>query len=245
MKRTLLIVCDDAGFASVDRGIRRLAEETGVHLFADYMIEQEGAADRMKEMASVPNVSLGLHAELSGFPDDKRHYYGKELQGRGTSLGEQPEIQKQGIADTRRQVALFREISGRDPAHIGTHGNFHTDAQGHIMEWWKELMHDLFGEQAPPQQCACPIVRHHMYSWNIEPTARLPRTPEEFAQELRHLVAYHTLEFVLHPALPGAGDESLDMLFDAQMRIRDLEAAIEIIRSGVIEREGFMVASTV
>jgi predicted glycoside hydrolase/deacetylase ChbG (UPF0249 family) len=241
MQRSLHIVCDDSGFASVDRGILHLARETGVPLCADYMIEQEGAVERARAMRTESNVSIGIHFELFGMPDGVRHRRGKELQKQGTSLGEQPEIQEQAIYDARRQIAVFRDALGKDPAHMGTHGDFHTDAHGKVMPWWDDLMQELFGEHQPPLQCSVPIIRHHLYSWNCEGTARAPRTPEEFAEELRKFSHHEVLEFVLHPALPHAGDASIDMLFTAEMRVRDVEAAIEILKSGVIEREGFTI----
>jgi predicted glycoside hydrolase/deacetylase ChbG (UPF0249 family) len=241
MTRSLLIICDDAGFASVERGILRLVRETGVPICADYMLEQDGAVERMRAMAMMPNVSIGLHAELLGSSDAERHVLGKKLQSEGSSLGLQPEIREQALRDTRRQVELFRKVMGRDPAHIGTHGNFHVDADGKILRWWEELMNDLFGEHAPPQQCAVPIIRHHMYSWNIEPTAREPRTPDEFRDELTKFSDHEAVEFVLHPAVPEPGDTSLDMLFTAEMRVRDVEAAIAILNSDAIARAGFSV----
>lgn len=100
-------------------------------------------------------------------------------------------------------------------------------------------MNELFDGNPPPMQLEMPHVRHNLYSWNTDAMRRNPRSPEEFAQELRSTPGHGPVEFVLHPALPEKGDASLNMLFDAQMRIFDLESAIEIIRSGVIERAGF------
>jgi predicted glycoside hydrolase/deacetylase ChbG (UPF0249 family) len=241
MPSLLILTCDDAGFASVDRGIRRLAEATGKPLCADYMILQEGAIERARAMRSVPNVSVGLHFELFGMPDADRHYLGKDVNKKGSSLSEQSEIQEKAIEDARHQLKVFRDALGSDPAHIGTHGNFHTNLSGEIQAWWMDLMHELFGEKVPPMQLEIPHVRHNMYSWNLEPTFRLPLTPEQFGEELRKRKDHKAVEFVLHPGIPEAGDPSIDMLFSAEMRVRDTEAAIAIVNSGVIEHEGFEV----
>lgn len=238
MQKKLIIVCDDAGFASVDRGIHTLADKTGKPLCADYLIEQEGAVESMKAMSTHPLVSIGLHFELFGMTDADRVALRDRLATKNTFLGAQPDIQERAKRDARRQLKLFRTTLGRDPAHIGTHGNFNTDAENRILPWWTELMEELFGAHVPPMQLQIPHVRHNLYKWNLPATARSPRTPEEFGKELQSMDG-NVVEFVLHPALPQPDDASLDMLFTGDMRIADLEAAILIINSGIIERSGF------
>ncbi len=237
--RPLIIACDDAGFASTDRGIRTLVEQTGVPVSAEYLIEQEGAVARAKAIATLGLVSRGLHFELFNISDADRVALTKELEGRGTSLGEQSYIRQQAEIDARRQLHIFQQELGVQPMHISTHGNFNLDAHGEVMQWWNDLMNELFDGNPPPMQLDLPHVRHNLYSWNTNAMRRDPRSPEEFAQELRAAPGHGPVEFVLHPALPQEEDASLNMLFDAQMRIADLESAINIIRSGVIERAGF------
>ena len=241
MPTPLILVCDDAGFASVDRGIRVLTQETGRPVSAEYMIEQDGAAERAQRMEGVSNVLRGLHFEWSGITDEARFRLAKELQRRGTSLGEQPDIRRRAVEDARRQLALFRTMLRTEPAHISTHGNFNADAHGNVMPWWKDLMDELFDGDVPPMQLDLPYVRHNLYSWNVPGTARPPRTPVEFSHELEKFRDRDAVEFVMHPALPQHGDASIDMLFTAEMRERDLLSAIRIIRSGVIERAGFAI----
>lgn len=237
-KKSLLIVCDDAGFASVQRGILAIADATGKPLCAEYLIMQEGAADRAKEMSSHPLVSVGLHFELSTIPDMRRVEITKELKARGTTLGEQADIQEQAAKDATKQLAIFRQAVGRDPAHISTHGDFNIDAFGTVMPWWNDLMHTLFDGNVPPMQLEHPHVRHNKYSWNLSTSAREPLTPDKF-ETLLHGQTSDIVEFVMHPALPEVGDDDLEMLFTADMRMRDTDAAIAIINSGCIERSGF------
>lgn len=242
MAKKLLIVCDDAGFASVDRGILRLVEATGVPVCAEYLIETDGATERAKEMRKNPLVSLGLHFELTGISDADRVAMSRELKAKGTTLGEQPDIRRKATDNARRQLERFRDATGRDPAHVSTHGDFNVDAAGAVMPWWHDLMHGFFGDAVPPMQLLIPHVRHNLFSWNLPATKRDPRTPDEFAQELKKQTA-DVVEFVLHPALPEPGDASIDMLFTAAMRVADLNAGIEVIKSGAIERAGFGIAT--
>lgn len=241
MTKRLLLVCDDAGFASVDRGIRALADATGKPLCAEYLISRPGAADRAKEMERHPLVAIGLHFELAGIDDAERVAMARELKARGTTLGEQEDIRRRALEDAVNQLSIFRQVIDHDPAHISTHGDFHIDADGNVMSWWTDLMNDLFGGNVPPMQLAHPHVRHNLYSWNADATKRPPRTPEEF-EALLYEQTSDIVEFVMHPALPEPGDEGLGMLFTADMRVTDLEAAIAIINSGAIERAGFEVS---
>ncbi|MEQ1830681.1 MAG: hypothetical protein ABL921_32315 [Pirellula sp.] len=216
-----------------------MVEQTGVPVTAEYLIEQEGAVARAKAIAALGLVSRGLHFELFHISDADRVALTRELGERGTSLGEEPEIRRQAETDARRQLHLFQQELGVQPLHISTHGNFNLDAKGEVMQWWNDLMNELFDGNPPVMQLNLPHVRHNLYSWNTDAMRRSPRSPEEFARELRSVPGHEPVEFVLHPALPEKGDVSLNMLFDTQMRIADLESAINIIRSGVIESAGF------
>jgi predicted glycoside hydrolase/deacetylase ChbG (UPF0249 family) len=239
MNRSLILVCDDAGFESVDRGIRTLAEETGQPISAEYMVEQEGALERARAIAELQLVSRGLHFELANISDADRFRRGQKLQAEGSSLGEQPDIRAQATKDAVRQLKLFQDGLGVQPAHISTHGNFNTDANGNISEWWRELMDELFEGDVPPAQIEIPYVRHNKYTWNNPETARDPLTPVEFRDVLGSVQNQEIVEFVMHPALPQPDDAPLNMLFNEKMRKRDLVSAVEIIRSNAIQEAGF------
>lgn len=242
MANAIILVCDDAGYGCVDRGILELARRTNLPLCADYLIEQEGAAGRAKEMSSVPNVSIGIHFELSGMSDADRVKAALELARNGTSLGEQEEIRAMAERDARRQLGVFRDALGRDPAHVSTHGNFNADPHDRILPWWHGLMHGLFGDAVPPMQLDAPYIRHNLYGWNLPEREHRPLTPDEFEKKLEAHVGCDYLEFVMHPALPKDDGPALDMLFTADMRVADLKAAIDILQSGIIAKAGFAVA---
>lgn len=240
--RKLFIVCDDAGFASVDRGVLALAEATGKPLCAEYLIAQPGATDRAKAMLSHPLMSVGLHFELSRVPDAERVALSQTLQEQGTTLGEQPDIRAMATEDAVHQLATFRRALGRDPLHVSTHGDFNVDSNGNVLPWWTALMDDIFSGAVPAMQWARPVLRHNKYSWNLAVTKHTALTPDEFEAELaKH--ASGVVEFVVHPALPYPEDADIDMLFDARMRVADFEAAVAIVDSGCIERAGFEVVS--
>lgn len=241
MQNALILVCDDAGFASVDRGIRMLIDETGVPVCADYLIERDGAAERARMMSEHPLASIGLHFELSEISDADRVALTHALLAEGSVLGEREDIRSIAAKDARRQLALFRETLGRDPSHISTHGNFNTDVHDAVLPWWNELMDALFDGNVPPMQLAVPYIRHNLYGWNLPDRKHEPLTPEQFGQKLRAHAGCGYIEFVTHPALPEESDASLDMLFTAGMRVADVEAAIAIIRSGAVERAGFRI----
>ena len=241
MQKSLILVCDDAGFASTDRGIRILASESGLPMSAEYMIEQDGAPERAREMGKFALVERGLHFELSGISDAERVRMAKALQARGTCLGELEDIREKAIDDARRQLELFRMTQDVDPTHVSTHGNFNTEPDGKVAPWWYDLMDELFGGDIPPMQIDIPHVRHNLYSWNLPGTARMPRSETEFAEELRKVKDKTVVEFVMHPALARQGDADINMLFDVKMRRRDFWSALHILRSGVIQEAGFKI----
>jgi hypothetical protein len=241
--RPLLIVCDDAGHPSVDRGIRELADRTRLPLSAEVMVEQPGAiASVQTHLADHPQISLGLHVELAGISDAKRCALSHELATQGSCLAEQPWVQAQAALDAARQLEIFREAFGRDPAHVSTHGNFNVRQKTDVCPWWHALMDELFNGQPPPQQVVLPVVRHNLYSWNLPGTAREPLDALQFQAALKAL-PHAAAEFVLHPARPQPEDPALDMLFDAAMRVRDLEAGVIILTSGAIEAAGWTVCA--
>lgn len=244
MRKLLTIVCDDAGFDSVDRGIDVLTDATGKPVSAEYMIEQPGAVDLARRMMSNRLVSIGLHFELFDMSDADRVALSVSLKQRSdATLGEQRTIQEMAIRDARRQLKIFRSELKRDPKHGSTHGNFNVDRNGQIMEWWTDEMNEQFDGRPPLMQLGIPHVRHNKYSWNLPGIQRPPLTPDEFQRVLEEQKDAHHVEFVLHPAAPEKGDRPLNMLFDAEMRKRDLISAIEIIRSGAIEAAGYEIVS--
>jgi len=241
MANSLILVCDDAGYECVDRGIRMLAEKTGVPLCADYLIEQDGAVERALTMSALPSVSIGLHFELAGISDADRVEMTHRLLAEGSALGEQEDIRRMAAEDAKRQLDVFRDALGKDPAHISTHGNFNTDVHDCVLPWWTVLMDELFDGKVPPMQLAAPYIRHNLYGWNLPGKKHQPLTPQEFGDKLRAYHGCEYVEFVMHPASPLEGDASIDMLFTEHMRVADLEAAVRILESGVIPEKGFSV----
>lgn len=243
MNNRLIIVADDAGYSAVDRGIREFAEQTEVPVCADYMMTHWEAPDNLRAMERVTNVSRGLHFELLGFPDDKRYQIDKRLRAGGSCLGERPAIQTSAKRWATQQLDQFRQIAQQEPAHISTHGDFNIGPDGEVMDWWIEHMIEIFDGDVPSMQHENPVLRHNKYSWNLVETARSPLEPEEFKAEAGSHPVSPVVEFVLHPARHAYGDAALNMLFDETMRARDLESAITIVKSEVIEQAGRKIVS--
>jgi predicted glycoside hydrolase/deacetylase ChbG (UPF0249 family) len=241
MRRSLILVADDAGFDSVDRGINILTQATGQPVSAEYMIEQPGAARLARQMTRNALVSIGLHFELTDVTDENRVDMSKRLKARGQTLGQQDSVQKMAKRDAPRQLLQFQEVMGKNPAHISTHGNFNTDASGTIMPLWKDMMMEIFDGKVPLSQLEVPHIRHATYTTWKE--GRDALSPAEFQYELLPKNPSNIVEFVMHPAEPHEGDAPLRMLFDEKMRRRDLQGAIDVIRSGVIEAAGFDIIS--
>jgi predicted glycoside hydrolase/deacetylase ChbG (UPF0249 family) len=239
---SLIIVCDDAGFQSIDRGIATLAHATGAPVSAEYMITQQGALQLARDMIrSEVRVAIGLHFEMLGITDEARCRLASDCKQQGTTLGEQDWVMEKARRDIPIQLDMFRQELGIQPAHISTHGNFNTDPHCRVLRWWNDLMDEQFDGVVPPIQLEVPHVRHNLYSWNLPETRRAPRTPEEFGEELLKKKGEPVVELVLHPAMPLQGDAPIDMLFDEHMRVKDLWSAIQIIRSGIIEKCGFKI----
>lgn len=237
----MIIVADDAGFASVDRGIREFMEQTEKPVSADYMIEQPGAIERAHAMRKNKLASIGIHFEISRLSDAERVALSRTLKLRNEYLGQQPELRAEFIKDTRRQLDIFRQHLGFEPEHVSTHGNPNTIGL-HIMQWWRDLMAELFDGNIPPLQLDNHPIRHNMYQWNTAGAhQREPMNPHEFAHELTGHSEQPIIEFVMHPALPQQEDADINMLFDARMREKDMRSAIAIFNSGVIENAGFEV----
>lgn len=123
--RYLIVNGDDFGASpGINRGILE-AHERGILTSASLMVMMPSAAQAARLAASLPDLSVGLHAviddELKGPPDRSREI--------GASL--------------RRQLARFEELAGRPPTHLDSHHNTHRDARAspHFQEVARE--HDL------------------------------------------------------------------------------------------------------
>ena len=99
--RVLIVNADDFGHSDgINRGIGE-AHERGVVTSASLMVDRPEAGAAAAYGRAHPRLGLGLHLELGA-------------------------VQAEDVlAELRRQLARFRELSGRDPTHLDSHKNAH------------------------------------------------------------------------------------------------------------------------
>ncbi len=118
-KRYLIVNADDFGRSrGVNRGIVE-AHERGIVTSASLMVRWPAATDASAYGREHPGLSLGLHFDCGEwvYRDD------------GTWV---PAYEVVPVDDTRavadevdRQLALFRQLVGRDPTHVDSHQHVH------------------------------------------------------------------------------------------------------------------------
>jgi predicted glycoside hydrolase/deacetylase ChbG (UPF0249 family) len=117
-KTYLIVNADDFGMsAGVNRGIIR-AHEHGIVTSASLMVRRAGAAQAAAYARNHPSLSLGLHFDLW-----QRVY----RENRRITLYElvRSEDSAAVAEELSCQVAIFRQLVGRDPTHLDSHQNAH------------------------------------------------------------------------------------------------------------------------
>jgi chitin disaccharide deacetylase len=105
----LIVNGDDFGASrGVNRGILE-AHARGILTSASLMVNMPASEDAAALARRVPELSLGLHADL-----DRATQY-TSVEDLGSELG--------------RQVNAFRRLVGRRPTHLDSHHNLHRDAR--------------------------------------------------------------------------------------------------------------------
>ncbi len=110
--RQLIVNADDFGAGrGINRGIVE-AHRDGVLTSASLMVEMPGSEEAAGLATALPQLSLGLHAVLTG--EDS------------TPLLEFGDRQRCG-AELRRQLDRFTQLTGAPPTHLDSHHNVHRD----------------------------------------------------------------------------------------------------------------------
>jgi len=121
----LIVNGDDFGASSgVNRGIRE-AHQHGILTSASLLVNTPGADEAARLAAALPDLSVGLHADLR----DELDKASADSQGVRESL--------------QRQFRRFESLVGRPPTHIDSHHNVHRNPRAlpHFLELAGE--HDL------------------------------------------------------------------------------------------------------
>src|SRR5213596_4225129 len=121
----LIVNGDDFGASSgVNRGIRE-AHLHGILTSASLLVNTPGADEAARLAAALPDLSVGLHADL---PDEL----------------DKASADSQGVRESlQRQFRWFESLVGRPPTHIDSHHNVHRNPRAlpHFLELARE--HDL------------------------------------------------------------------------------------------------------
>lgn len=116
--RFLIVNADDLGLSeAVNSGIAR-AHESGIVTSASLMVRQEAAAAAAGYAAEHPDLAVGLHIDLGQWDYESGEWriaYERCVQDDASAV----EI------ECRAQLALFRDLVGRDPTHLDSHQHTH------------------------------------------------------------------------------------------------------------------------
>ena len=187
--RQLIVNADDFGRSrGVNRGIGA-AHNDGVVTSASLMVRWPAAKEAAVLAHSMPQLSIGLHVDLSEWiyrdGDWVRLY---------TVVGDDP---SEIASESRRQLAAFRSLVGRDPSHLNSHQHVHRD------EPVRSVLVDLAAELEVPLRQFTPEIEYRgEYHGQTTTGDPLPTalTVEALAAILRSL-APGTSELGCHPAL--------------------------------------------
>lgn len=117
-RRFLVVNADDFGLnEAVNVGIL-IAHTQGVVTSCSLMVRQGAAADAVARAAGCPRLAIGLHLDLGEWIYETarwRSVYERCDPGDAVAIEE----------ECRAQLALFRELTGRDPTHLDSHQHVH------------------------------------------------------------------------------------------------------------------------
>jgi chitin disaccharide deacetylase len=129
--KVLIVNADDFGHSdTVNAGIAE-AHERGIVTSASLMVRRGGAEDAAAYARSHPVLGVGLHVDL-----------GEWRYRNGPGWVPSYEVEDSEVqAEVRRQVAEFRDLTGRDPTHLDSHQHVHLrePARSAVLDGGREL----------------------------------------------------------------------------------------------------------
>jgi predicted glycoside hydrolase/deacetylase ChbG (UPF0249 family) len=147
MSRAAIVNADDFGqSAGINRGIVE-AHERGIVTSASLMVRWPAAEAAAEDARRHPRFSVGLHVDLgeSIYRDGEWIRLYERVDRRDTRAVE---------SEIRAQLALCRELLGRDPTHLDSHQH------AHLEEPVRSILEDLAGELNVPLRHRSSRVRH-------------------------------------------------------------------------------------
>lgn len=119
-ERWLIVNADDFGLSpGVNRGILR-AHEHGILTSTSLMVRWPAAAEAVRLARAHPRLGLGLHVDLAEWV-----FRGGEWQLLYQVVPTDDAAAVQ--AEVARQLAAFRDLTGRDPTHLDSHQHAHRN----------------------------------------------------------------------------------------------------------------------
>src|SRR4051794_12483191 len=116
----LVVNADDFGQSpGVNRGIIA-AFERGIVTSTSFMVHWPAAEEAARYVRANPRLAIGLHLDFGEWA---------LREGEWTQLYARADLSDAAAVrhELRRQLALFRELLGRDPTHIDSHQHAHRN----------------------------------------------------------------------------------------------------------------------
>lgn len=117
-ERLLIVNADDLGLSpGVNAGIAE-AHRHGIVTSASLMVCAPAAAEALATLGGHSRLAVGLHLDIAEWQYENGGW-------RATYERCPPEDAAAVEAECRRQLAAFRELTGRDPTHLDSHQHTH------------------------------------------------------------------------------------------------------------------------
>jgi predicted glycoside hydrolase/deacetylase ChbG (UPF0249 family) len=220
MTRQLVVNADDLGLSpAVNAGIF-CAHEHGIVTSASLMVRGQGAPAAAKAAVEHPDLGLGLHVDLAEWECEDGEW-------RAAYEVVDTDDPHAVAAELDRQLAAFRELTGREPTHIDSHQHVHRC----------EPVRSIMGARA--RELRLPL-RHHGYvrycgAFYGQGSTGAPQPESITAAALRRVIESlpdGASELCCHPATAG------DRLAYGAERVRELAALCDPAVRAAVERAG-------
>jgi len=224
--RRLIVNADDLGRThGINEGVLE-AHRRGIVTSATVMVNYPAAAEVRALSEGSPGLGIGLHVQLTGGKPQLPPARIPSLVGNDGLLPPKPDGLSEAdpaevLAETRAQLARFRELMGRDPTHFDSH--HHSHRVGAVFAAVVALARETGRPVRPVDAAQVEILRREGI-----------RTPERFSEEffdenarLDVLLAFvrglpeGVTELMCHPAV--VDEELVSTSSYALPRARELE----------------------
>jgi predicted glycoside hydrolase/deacetylase ChbG (UPF0249 family) len=145
-RRAVIVNADDFGQSSgINRGVAH-AHERGIVTSASLMVRWDAAPAAAAYARAHVGLSVGLHVDLGEWAC---------RDGEWTTVYERVDRTDPGDveAEIRRQLAICRELLGRDPTHLDSHQHVHNEQPV------RSILDRIAGELDVPVRHYSPVIR--------------------------------------------------------------------------------------